>query len=254
MFTRVPKLERGGFNIRCVEKRGEQMQNDRGDIIYTPAQAAAIATALYLKEDPPELIPETPRDVTKRLEAELSTLRAKLAAVNAAALRGDITAIRNADLPQLTIELAATQNALEAARQAQQEAEQQELEAARAEREGRFPQVVEEARNARDEARRAFRSLAVALGKYCAATREAIRLNGELRSSFPDPDRWNLIHDIENRAALSPLHELMDAGYSPLMDFGHDLSLSVPPLLMPGQKEESTSYITLPPMAEKAGK
>jgi hypothetical protein len=46
-----------------------------------------------------------------------------------------------------------------------------------------------------------------------------------------------LFEDIDNRAALIPLHELRDAGYSPLMDFGHDLSITVPPLLEPGKKE-----------------
>ncbi len=213
------------------------MQNDRGDIIHTPAQAAAIATALLIAEEKPTPAPETPSDVVARLEAEYEELRTKLAALNAAALQGDIQTIRSSALSELTIQLAATRNALEAARQAEQQAEQDALAAAQLEREGRFPQAVAQAQQARAEARRAYRDLAVALGRYCTATREAIVLNGELRAAFPDPDRWNLIHDIENRATLIPLHELRDSGYSPLMDFEHDLSITVPPLLEPGKKE-----------------
>lgn len=163
------------------------MQNDRGDIIHTPAQAAAIATALLIAEEKPTPAPETPSDVVARLEAEYEELRTKLAALNAAALQGDIQTIRSSALSELTIQLAATRNALEAARQAEQQAEQDALAAAQLEREGRFPQAVAQAQQARAEARRAYRDLAVALGRYCTATREAIVLNGELRAALPDP-------------------------------------------------------------------
>jgi chromosome segregation ATPase len=168
--------------------------------------------------------------------------------IHVATLAGDVMAATDCDLRSLTIQVAQVQGELNQARKALEDAEAQAREAQRAEREGAFPKAIEEARRARDEARRCFRDLAVALGRYCTATKQAIELNHQLHATFPDPDRRNSIRDIENRALLSPLNELRDAGYQVLMDFGHDLAISVPPLLKPGMKEDSGHefLITLP--------
>ena len=37
MFTRVPKLERGGLTNRSSKNERKAMQNDRGDILYPRA-------------------------------------------------------------------------------------------------------------------------------------------------------------------------------------------------------------------------
>ena len=213
------------------------MQNDRGDIIHTPAQAAAIATALLIAEEKPTPAPETPSDVVARLEAEYEELRTKLAALNAAALQGDIQTIRSSALSELTIQLAATRNALEAARQAGSKPNKTLWPPRNWSARGDFPRPWR--RLNRHGPRPAVLTETWRL-RWAGIARqlEAIVLNGELRAAFPDPDRWNLIHDIENRATLIPLHELRDSGYSPLMDFGHDLSITVPPLLEPGKKRK----------------
>jgi hypothetical protein len=226
--------------------------NERGDCIHSATEAVAIALTLQQPAEPPA--PETPEDRIARLEAELAGLRTELEDIHVATLAGDVMVATDCDLRDLTIRVAQVQGELNQARRAQAEAEAQAREAVRAEREGAFPQAVEEARRARDEARRCFRDLAVALGRYCTATKRAIELNHQLHATFPDPDRWNSVRDIENRAALDPRHELLDAGYSPLMDFGHDLYVTVPPLLKPATKEDSGhEFLTTLPQGKKEG-
>jgi hypothetical protein len=223
-----------------LETRRTNMLNDRGQHILNAADHIAVIMANQTAAEPPAPVPETPADAVKRLEAELATLRSQLDAINAATKRGDVQAARTCDLQGLTIQVASLENELTAARKSVEDADWQASRELQEQRRQQFPQAVEQALRARADARRAYREMAVALGVYCAATKQAIQLNHEIRAGFPapDPDRLNALRDIENRAALDPLNELLDAGYTPLMDFGHDLKITVPPLTAPEKRKD----------------
>jgi hypothetical protein len=211
------------------------MRNERGDYIPSAEEAVAVALAMQRTEEPPAPVPEIPADVIKRLEGELATLRSRLDAINAATKRGDVQAVAGCDLRELAIQVATVENALKLARESAAEAERQSSQGLRAQRLQQFQQLTEQARQSRAEFQRAFASASVALGAYCEATRKAIWLNHEIRggAAFPDPERENQLSDLTNRALLSPQNALMDQGYKPTMDYGYDISISIPPLIAP---------------------
>jgi hypothetical protein len=213
--------------------------NERGDHVLNAQEAVAVALANRKTAEPPAPVPETPSDVVAQREAELRQLRSQLDAVNAAAKRGDVQAVANCDLRDLSIQVASAENALQLARQAQAEAERAASRGTRERREQEFRESVESALGARVSIRRLYRDLAVAMGTLCASTERAIQLNHDLRAGapFPDVERTNQVRDIENRGALIPLRDLLDAGYKTLMGYGYDFALTVPPLTAPEKKE-----------------
>jgi len=182
---------------------------------------------------------ETTEDRIMRLETELATVKVNLADATDAVNSGDAAAAARYDLPALATQSAELRGQLIAARRVLEDAERNDRHQSREQQKRDFETATEQARQARTGARRAYVALAVALGIYCDSTRRAISLNHEIRKGgpFPDPERVNQLLDLENRAELSPLNELRDKGYTPLMDFGHNLLISVPPLLEPGKKE-----------------
>ena len=208
------------------------------------AAAAADTTTAYgaaLAASRPKPVPqETSEERIARLETELAAVKVQTKSLSDLIEAGNVEAASCVNLTELAERSAELQGQLTAARKVTEDAAFNARQELREQRKAEFRQMVEQARQSRAEFRRAFALAAAALGAHCHATEQAVTLNHQLREHFPLPDveRDNDIRDVTNRAALSPLPELLDAGFSPLMGFGFDLVITLPPLSAPGTKEK----------------
>jgi hypothetical protein len=214
--------------------------------IPTAAEAIAIATAtvrLSAPEPEPQPEPETPQGLVRRLEAELSELELKAQRVSAAITAGDVIAVADYDLREMTIHSAALANDLTRAREALAATEREDERRRHEQNKQDFKRNMELAFQSRAAFQRAFATAAAALGDYCEAMKVATVLERELREyegcfSVPDPEQMQQLSDIADRARLSPVNDLLGKGYKQTMDFGFDLGIIIPPLHAPVKEEQ----------------